>query len=117
MIPGRRWSREDDERLLRFRAAGVPWPVIANTMNRTQVAVEIRAATLLREGARASLGAVASNPMRSNDWRSSPAELYCSLCIGPNRAIGGATLPNLYLGLAFGCLIFLIALGCLLVFL
>ena len=47
MIRDRRWSREDDERLLRFRAAGVPWPVIAKTMNRTQVAVEMRAATLL----------------------------------------------------------------------
>lgn len=52
MIRGRRWSREDDERLLRFRTAGVPCPVIAKTMNRTKVDVEIRAATLLlREGA------------------------------------------------------------------
>ena len=46
----RRWSRDDDERLLQFRAAGVPWQVIAKTMNRTQADVETRAATLLKDG-------------------------------------------------------------------
>jgi DNA-binding NarL/FixJ family response regulator len=46
MLSERRWTPEDEQRLLKLRAEGVPWSKIASQLMRSEAAVKVRASKL-----------------------------------------------------------------------
>jgi DNA-binding transcriptional MerR regulator len=52
LTPGRRrWTPDDDKRLMELRAKGASFNEIANALGRTEAAIEQRAQTLKRQAA------------------------------------------------------------------
>jgi DNA-binding NarL/FixJ family response regulator len=49
MLPERRWTPEDEQRLLKLRAEGLPWDKIASQLLRSEAAVKVRASKLKRQ--------------------------------------------------------------------
>ncbi|OSI23438.1 hypothetical protein [Bradyrhizobium canariense] len=45
------WTKQDEAKLLEMRAAGAPWEAIAESLDRTKMSVEVRAAEIKRRGA------------------------------------------------------------------
>ncbi|UPK31452.1 helix-turn-helix domain-containing protein [Bradyrhizobium sp. 195] len=45
----RRWSADEEAKLLRMKASGKSWPEIAEELGRTQMSVEVRVAEIKRK--------------------------------------------------------------------
>lgn len=57
----RRWSADEEAKLLRMKASGRSWPEIAEELGRTQLSVEVRVAEIKRKENRFS------RPNRANE--------------------------------------------------